>query len=332
MEFLNQPFTWINLIIYALATVLLLVIVLVFVMYAIYGDRKILGWIQYRHGPNRVGPFGLAQTAADVAKLLFKEEFIPSNAQKTMFIIGPVLAYFPAFSVIAVIPFSETIYFTNLNVGLLYYVALSSITISGILLGGWASNSKYSILGGMRSVAMMVSYEVPLIMSFLGIVLISGSLNLVDIVHTQQEGMWNIFPQFIAFIVCLIAGNAEISRTPFDITEAENELVAGYSTEYSGFRFAMYYLAEYVYLFAFSALLVVLFFGGWDAPFGLDFIPGIVWFIIKFSIFVFYFMWVRGTWPRAKINQVMGFAWKILIPLALFNILLTAVLKALNVY
>lgn len=332
MGILHEPFSWLNFILMAIYATILLVIVLVFVMYALYGERKILGFMQSRKGPNRVGPLGLLQTVADVIKLLIKEDIIPYKADRFLFYLGPMLAFMPAFAVLAIIPFSETLYFANSNVGLLYYAALSSLTITGILLGGWSSNNKYAIMGGMRSVAQMLSYEVPIILSFLGIALMAGSLNLIDVVNAQQEGMWNIFPQFIGFIVFIIAANAELNRTPFDLPEAENELVAGYFVEYSGFRWAFYMLTEYSYIFALSAMMTVLFLGGWDAPFGLDFIPGIVWFIIKFLILVFYLFWVRATFPRVRIDQLMSFAWKILIPLALLNIVITAVLKALGIF
>lgn len=330
---LEQSFSWTNLLLMTLIAVAMLLVVLVFVVYAIYAERKVIGWIQVRNGPNRVGPFGLLQTVADVLKLLMKEDIVPAKVDKFLFLIAPIIAYTPAFAIIAVIPYSENVYFADVNVGLLYYGALSSITITGILLAGWASNNKYSIMGGMRSVAQMVSYEVPLIMSFVGIVLMTGSLNLREIVQAQIDGVWFIFPQFLGFVVFLIAGNAELNRTPFDLPEAENELVAGYFVEYSGFRFAFFMLTEYVYMFALSSLMVVLFLGGWDAPFwGPDFVPGGFWFFIKFLILVFYLFWVRATFPRVRTDQLMGFAWKVLIPLALFNVMLTAVLKTLNIY
>lgn len=333
---LDQPFTWLNLLIMVLVAVVVLLIVLVFVMYAIYFERKVVGWIQVRNGPNRVGPMGLFQTVADVLKLLIKEDVVPDKVDRFLFLIAPIIAYTPAFAIIAVIPYSENLYFANVNVGLLYYGALSSITITGILLGGWASNNKYSIMGGMRSVAQMVSYEVPLIMSFLGVVLMTGSLNLREIVQAQVDSnVWFIFPQILGFVIFLIAGNAELNRTPFDLPEAENELVAGYFVEYSGFRFAFFMLTEYVYVFAMSSLMTVMFLGGWDAPFGLEkyiAIPGIIWFILKFLLLVFYLFWVRATFPRVRTDQLMGFAWKVLIPLALFNVMLTALLKTLNIY
>ncbi len=332
MSLLFEPFSWLNFVLMAIFATILLVIVLVFVMYALYGERKVLGFMQSRKGPNRVGPLGLLQSVADVLKLLLKEDIVPYKADSFLFRLGPILAFMPAFAILAIIPFSENLYFANSNVGLLYYGALSSLTITGILLGGWSSNNKYAIMGGMRSVAQMLSYEVPIILSFLGIALMAGSLNLIDVVHAQQEGMWNIFPQFIGFVVFVIAANAEVNRTPFDLPEAENELVAGYFVEYSGFRWAFYMLTEYAYIFALSSLMTVLFLGGWDAPFGLDFIPGIIWFMLKFLLLVFYLFWVRATFPRVRIDQLMSFAWKILIPLALFNIVITSVLKVLGIF
>lgn len=332
MEILSQPFSWLNLLILIIVAAIVLVILLVFVMYALYAERKVIGSIQVRNGPNRVGYKGLLQSEADVFKLLIKEDIIPKKVDRFLFYLAPIIAFAPVFAILAVIPYAENVYFANSNVGLLYYGALSSLTITGILLAGWSSNNKYAIMGGMRSVAHMVSYEVPLILSFLGIVLMTGSLNLIDIVHAQQDGMWNIGPQFLGFIVFIIAGNAELNRTPFDLPEAENELVAGYFVEYSGFRWAFFMLTEYSYIFALSSLMTVLFLGGWDAPLGLDFIPGIIWFIIKFLLLVFYLFWIRATFPRVRIDQLMGFAWKVLIPLALFNVLLTAVLKTFNVF
>lgn len=332
MAILAQPLTWLNLLLMVVFAAILLVILLVFVMYALYGERKVLGWIQVRNGPNRVGPGGLLQSVADVFKLLIKEDIVPRNVDRFLFYLAPIIAFTPAFAVLAIIPFSENLFFANSNVGLLYYGALSSLTITGILLAGWSSNNKYAIMGGMRSVAQMVSYEVPIILSFLGIALMAGSLNLIDIVNAQKAaGMWNIFPQILGFIVFVIAANAELNRTPFDLPEAENELVAGYFVEYSGFRWAFFMLTEYSYIFALSALMTVIYLGGWSAPFGLTFIPGIVWFIVKFLILVFYLFWVRATFPRVRIDHLMGFAWKVLIPLALLNVVVTATLKLFGI-
>jgi NADH-quinone oxidoreductase subunit H len=309
-----------------LAPVLLLVIVLGFVTYAILFERKVIGWMQNRIGPNRVGPWGMLQTVADVFKLLIKEDVIPEKADSALFKLAPVIAFVPAFAVLAVIPFTETWRFTDFAVGLLYYLAISSITIIGILVGGWASNNKYALLGGMRSAAQMISYEIPLVMSVVGIIMTTGSLNLNDIVHSQKH-VWFIFPQIVGFIVFLVASVSELNRTPFDLPEAESELVAGYHVEYTGFRFAFFMLTEYVYVFAMASLTTVLYLGGWNAPFGLTIIPPIIWFILKFLLVVFFLFWLRATMPRIRVDQLMQFAWKVLLPLAIFNIFLTAVLK-----
>lgn len=306
--------------------IILLFVVLGFVTYAILAERKVIGWIQGRIGPNQVGPWGLLQTVADILKLLIKEDTIPKNADHSLFKLAPIIAFVPAFAVLAVMPFSPQIQFADIGVGLLYYMAVSSITTIGILIGGWASNNKYALLGGMRSAAQMISYEIPLVLSVVGIVMTVGSLNLNEIVAAQQK-TWFIFPQIIGFVVFIIASVSELNRTPFDLPEAESELVAGYHVEYSGFRFAFFMLAEYVYIFAMSSLTTVLFLGGWNAPFGLTFLPGIVWFLIKFSLVVFFLYWVRATMPRIRVDQLMQFAWKVLLPITLANIVITAVLK-----
>lgn len=310
--------------------VILLLIVLGFVTYAIYFERKVIGWMQARIGPNQVGPWGLLQTVADVMKLWMKEDIIPEKADKFLFRLAPIIAFVPAFAILAVIPFTDQIQFSDIGVGLLYYLSLSSITIIGILIGGWSSNNKYSLLGGMRSTAQMISYEVPLVMAVVGVIMSSHSLNLEQIVLAQRE-VWFIFPQFIGFFVFLIASLAELSRTPFDLPEAESELVAGYHVEYTGFRFAFFMLTEYVYVFAMASLTTVLYLGGWQAPFGLTFIPPIVWFILKFICIVFFLFWLRASFPRLRADQLMQFAWKVLLPLALFNIFLTAIMKEIPV-
>lgn len=326
---LSEGLTLTNFLIFFAGGVALLLIVLGFVTYAIYFERKVIGWMQLRIGPNRVGPLGLLQSVADVTKLLLKEDTIPTAADRPLFILAPVLAFVPAFAVLATIPFSETLYNADINVGLLYYIALSTISTIGIVMGGWASNNKYALLGGMRSAAQMISYEVPLVMSVLGVILLSGSLNLREIVAAQQH-MWFIIPQFIGFVVFLIAAISELNRTPFDLPEAESELVAGYHVEYSGFRFAFFMLAEYVYVFAIASLMTILFLGGWYPPFAfLGFIPGILWFIFKMAAVVFFLFWIRATLPRVRVDQLMGFGWKVLLPVALLNIVLTAVVKEL---
>ncbi|MGA9226555.1 MAG: NADH-quinone oxidoreductase subunit NuoH [Mesobacillus sp.] len=320
----------INFGIFFLLAVVLLLVILGFVTMAILAERKVLGFMQGRYGPAHVGgKWGLLQSVADVLKLLVKEDLIPKLADKPLFIIAPVIAFAPSFMVMATIPLTDELQFADLNVGFLYYIAISGLTIVGMLMAGWASNNKYSLLGGMRAAAQMISYEIPLVMSVLGIVLLSGSLNLNEIVEAQGSKGWFIIWQPIAFIVFFIAATAELNRVPFDLAEAENELVAGFHTEYSGFRWAMFMLAEYVYMFAMSALIVVLFLGGWlPLPF-LGFIPGAVWFSLKFSLVVYILIWFRATFPRIRADQLMEFAWKVLLPVALANIFLTALIKEL---
>jgi NADH-quinone oxidoreductase subunit H len=329
-EFLNSSPGLINFGIFFLLAVVLLLVILGFVTMAILAERKVLGFMQGRYGPAHVGgKWGLLQSVADVLKLLVKEDLIPKLADKPLFIIAPVIAFAPSFMVMATIPLTDELQFADLNVGFLYYIAVSGLTIVGMLMAGWASNNKYSLLGGMRAAAQMISYEIPLVMSVLGIVLLTGSLNLNEIVEAQSSGGWFIIWQPIAFIVFFIAATAELNRVPFDLAEAENELVAGFHTEYSGFRWAMFMLAEYVYMFAMSALITVLFLGGWlPLPF-LDFIPGAVWFSLKFSLVVYILIWFRATFPRIRADQLMEFAWKVLLPVALANIFLTALIKEL---
>ncbi|HDR4571362.1 TPA: NADH-quinone oxidoreductase subunit NuoH [Bacillus cytotoxicus] len=326
---LESSTSWSNFFIFFGLAVLLLFAVLGFVTYGILAERKVMGFMQGRVGPNQVGGrFGLLQTVADVLKLLLKEDSIPKAADKPLFILAPIIAFAPAFMVLAVIPFTSQFQFADIGVGLLYYIAISGITTIGVLTGGWASNNKYSLLGGMRAAAQMISYEIPLVMSVIGIVLLTGSLNLNEIVASQEK-VWYIFAQPIGFIIFLIAAVAELNRTPFDLPEAESELVSGYHTEYSGFRWAFFMLAEYVYLFGMASLMTVLFLGGWNPVLFLDFIPGAVWFALKFSAVVFLFIWFRVTFPRMRGDQLMEFGWKVLLPIALANIFLTALIKEL---
>ncbi|WP_078378630.1 NADH-quinone oxidoreductase subunit NuoH [Sutcliffiella halmapala] len=328
-DLLHSAPSWTNFFIFfGLATALLLA-VLGFVTYGILAERKVMGFMQGRMGPNQVGgPWGLLQTVADVLKLLIKEDTIPKEADRPLYILAPVIAFTPAFLVLAVIPFTDKFQFADIGVGLLYYIAISGITTVGVVAAGWASNNKYSLLGGMRAAAQMISYEVPLVMSVIGVVLLAGSLNLNDIVGAQGDIAWFILLQPVGFIVFVIASVAELNRTPFDLPEAESELVAGYHVEYSGFRWAFFMLAEYVYLFAMASLTTVLFLGGWLAPFGfLEFIPGAVWFALKFSVVVFVLIWIRVTFPRLRADQLMEFGWKVLLPVALANIFFSAIIK-----
>ncbi len=305
----------------------LLMMVLGFVTYAILAERKVMGFMQLRIGPNRVGgPFGLLQTVADVLKLLLKEDTIPKAADRPLFMLAPVIAFAPAFMVLAVIPFSESLRFSDIGIGLLYYIAISGISTIGVLMGGWASNNKYALLGGMRSAAQMISYEVPLVMSVIGVILLTGSLNLIQIVEAQ-ENIAFLFVQPLAFVIFMITSVAELNRTPFDLPEAESELVAGYHVEYSGFRWAFFMLSEYVYLFAMASITTIVFLGGWNPIPYLEFIPGVIWFALKFSLIVFFLIWLRATLPRLRADQLMSFGWKVLLPLALLNIFISAVIK-----
>ncbi|MED0685726.1 NADH-quinone oxidoreductase subunit NuoH [Anoxybacillus ayderensis] len=328
-QLLQSTPSWTNVAIFFAIGVGLLLVVLGFVTYGILAERKVMGFMQGRIGPNQVGGrWGLLQTVADVLKLLLKEDTIPKAADRPLFILAPVIAFAPAFMVLAALPFTDALQFADIGVGLLYYIAVSGLTTIGVVTGAWASNNKYALLGGMRAAAQMISYEVPLVMSVIGVILLSGSLNLNDIVEAQKD-VWFIVVQPIGFLVFLVAAVAELNRTPFDLPEAESELVAGFHVEYSGFRWAFFMLAEYVYFFAMAALTTVLFLGGWHPLLFLDFIPGAVWFALKFSLVVFLFIWFRITFPRVRADQLMEFGWKVLLPVALVNIFVTALVKQL---
>jgi NADH-quinone oxidoreductase subunit H len=328
-QLLNSVPSWTNVAIFFGLGAALLLVVLGFVTYGILAERKVMGFMQGRYGPNHVGGrWGLLQTVADVLKLLLKEDTIPKAADRPLFILAPILAFAPAFMVLAVLPFTDAFQFADIGVGLLYYIAVSGLTTIGVVTGGWASNNKYALIGGMRAAAQMISYEIPLVMSVLGIVLLTGSLNLNDIVAAQKD-VWYIFTQPVAFIVFLVAAVSELNRTPFDLPEAESELVAGFHVEYSGFRWAFFMLAEYVYFFAMAALTTILFLGGWHPVMFLDFIPGPVWFALKFSAVVFVLIWFRATFPRLRADQLMELGWKVLFPVALANIFVTALVKEL---
>lgn len=328
-QLLQSTPSWTNVAIFFAIGVGLLLVVLGFVTYGILAERKVMGFMQGRIGPNQVGGrWGLLQTVADVLKLLLKEDTIPKAADRPLFILAPVIAFAPAFMVLAALPFTDALQFADIGVGLLYYIAVSGLTTIGVVTGAWASNNKYALLGGMRAAAQMISYEVPLVMSVIGVILLSGSLNLNDIVKAQKD-VWFIVVQPIGFLVFLVAAVAELNRTPFDLPEAESELVAGFHVEYSGFRWAFFMLAEYVYFFAMAALTTVLFLGGWHPLPFLGFIPGAVWFALKFSLVVFLFIWFRITFPRVRADQLMEFGWKVLLPVALVNIFVTALVKQL---
>lgn len=372
-----------------LATVKIVIVLLVLagiVAYLVYMERKVLAFIQARLGPMRVGPWGLLQPVADGIKLLLKEDIIPAGADKWVFLLAPVISVVAAFTVFAVIPFAGNFFITDVNIGILFILAVSSLGIYGIILGGWSSNSHYPLLGALRASAQLVSYEVAAGMAVVGVLLISNSLSMVEIVQNQQKmGIWNIFLQPVAFVIYVIAMLAETNRNPFDLPEAESELTAGFHTEYSGFRFALYFLAEYTNMVLVSCIAVTLFLGGWLRPFpnvrALDFlrympavaligaaafilwlglksrvaaeryvfaglavmcvllagviaippvlatIQGIFWFFVKVLAFLYAFIWYRGTFPRYRYDQLMNVGWRVMIPLALANVILTAILR-----
>jgi NADH-quinone oxidoreductase subunit H len=304
-------------------------VALLIVAYMTLMERKVLGHMQVRFGPNRVGPLGLLQPVADGIKLFFKEDIIIPHANRVIYILAPAAIVVTALLSFAVIPFGDAISIrghsidlvvADVNVGLLYLFAVSSLGVYGVAMGGWASNNKYSLLGSIRSSAEMISYELPLGLSIIGVLMIAGSLSLTKIVEAQSS-VWFILYQPLGFIIYLTSAVAECSRTPFDLVECENELVAGYQTEYSSMKFGMYYLAEYAHILVVSSLAVTLFLGGWQGPF----LPPVIWFLIKVFIFIFFFIWIRATFPRFRYDQLMKFGWKVLFPLSLANILITAV-------
>ena len=294
------------------------------VAYMTYFERKLIGHMQVRLGPMRVGPHGLLQPIADGLKLFLKEDIIPREADKAVFILAPLFALIPAFVVYSVIPISSGFVIANLNIGLLFVVGVSSLGIFGIVMAGWASGSKYSMLGGFRSAAQMISYEIFLGFALVGPLMLAGSLNMLDIVEAQKE-MWFIVYQPLAFVLFFIAGLAETNRIPFDLPEAETELVAGFHTEYSGMKFAFFFLAEYANMMVVCSIAAVVFFGGYLGPGA----PGAHWFILKVFIGMFFMMWLRATLPRLRYDQLMGLGWKLMFPLALANIFLTGLLMYL---
>lgn len=297
----------------------------------VWVERRLIGIWQDRLGPNRVGPFGVLQSLADLLKILGKDEFVPNFADKFIFIAAPLIAAVTVLMSFVVIPFSDSITISNLNIGLLFFLAMTSLAVYGVVLAGWASKSKYALLGSMRAAAQTISYEVFMGLSVMGVVMVSGSFNLRDIVIAQQDG-WFISHQVLGFFVFLVAGIAESHRLPFDLPEAETELTAGFHTEYSGLKFALFFLGEYLGVTLISAMSVTLFFGGYLPPAFLptmigDFIPGLLWFIGKVFVLISFFILLRTSLPRPRFDQLLAFGWKVMLPLALFNLLLTAVLK-----
>ena len=302
---------------------------MLFVAYFTFAERKIIGYMQVRIGPNRVGPKGWLQPIADAVKLMFKEIVIPSNANKTLFLIAPMLTLGPALAAWAVFPFDEGLVLSDINAGLLYLLALTSVGVYGVIIAGWASNSKYSFLGSMRSAAQIVSYEIAMGFALVGVLVAAGSLNLGEIVRAQQGegGLFNWFwlPLLPLFLIYFISGVAETNRAPFDVAEGESEIVAGFHVEYSGMPFAVFFLGEYANMILVSALTALLFLGGWLSPFHgwpllgplFDWVPGLVWLILKTAFVGFFYLWLRATFPRYRYDQIMRLGWKVFIPITI---------------
>ena len=341
---------WVYILASIIKSAVVLGVLLTAVAYTVWLERKVVGHMQNRWGPTRVGPFGLLQPAADGIKFLFKEDLTPPHVYKPLYIAAPMIAVIFALTSIAVIPFGNPVQVgnysiplqitTDVNIGLLLILGVTSIGVYGVALAGWSSNNKYSLLGGLRASAQMVSYEISLGLSLVGVLIMSGSFSLNDIVRAQQGHFlgiiprWNIFHgQFLGFFIYLIAAYAETNRIPFDLPEAETELVAGYHTEYSAMKFAMFFMAEYANMITVACLATLMFLGGWNGPifgpYALQVILPVFWFVAKVFVFLFLYIWVRGTLPRFRYDQLMAFGWKFLLPLALFNLLATAIAVAL---
>jgi NADH-quinone oxidoreductase subunit H len=325
---------------------ILLNAVLVAVTYMVLLERKVIAWVQVRLGPMRVGPYGVLQPIADAVKLMIKEDITPRRADKWVFTAAPILALVPALVVFAVIPFGPevtifgypvTLYIADINVGLLYVVSVASIGVYGLILAGYASNSKYPLLASLRASAQLISYEVAVTMTLVSMIVMSGTLSMVGIVRAQEDAhLWFGFVQPVALVIFFIGGLAETNRAPFDLPEAEQELTGGFHTEYSGMRFALFFLAEYANMIVVSSVAVTLFFGGWLRPFPnvaalgfLDWIPAWIWFVGKTFVFLYIFLWIRATLPRYRYDQLMRLGWKVLIPLAIANVIVTATAKVL---
>ena len=307
------------------------------VAYFTFAERKVIGYMQSRVGPNRVGPSGLLQPFADVFKLLFKEIIVPANANKVLFIIAPMLTLIPAFVAWAVVPFSDWLVLADIDAGLLYILAMTSIGVYGVIIGGWASNSKYAFLGALRSAAQIVSYEIAMGFALVGVIILAGSLNISTIVEAQSGGLfaWFWLPLLPLFVIYFISGVAETNRAPFDVAEGESEIVAGFHVDYSGAAFSLYFLAEYANMILISALAALLFMGGWMSPVaGLPVIgePGVHWFLIKMFGFMFLFLWFRATFPRYRYDQIMRLGWKVFIPITIVWILVAGVFRVTGIY
>ena len=324
---------------YIIKTLISILVVIVplflIVAYVTYSERKIIGFMQSRMGPMRVGPSGLLQPIADVLKLVSKEIIIPTNANKGIFLTAPMLMLIPSLLVWSVIPLSEYFIISNINAGLLFILALTSLSVYGVILAGWASNSKYAFLGSMRSAAQIIAYEIAMGFALVGVLMLSGSLNLQNIIYAQSGSLFNWYwlPLFPLFLIYFIAGVAETNRAPFDVSEGESEIVAGFHVEYSGMAFAMFFLAEYMNLILISILCSIMFFGGWLSPFQgtlidsyLSFIPGFFWLSLKTLIFIFIFLWLRATLPRYRYDQIMRLGWKVFLPITIIWIFLEGIM------
>jgi NADH-quinone oxidoreductase subunit H len=331
MSFFDQALYMIFLLLKILAIVVPLILT---VAYYTYFERKVIGYMQIRRGPNRIGPLGLFQPFADVFKLLLKEIVLPDKANKFLFVLAPVLSLAPAFAVWAVVPFDDWMVLANVDAGLIYILAMSSLGVYGLIIAGWASNSKYAFLGAMRSAAQMVSYEIAMGFALVGVLLLAGSLNLREIVLAQQGGIldWYWLPLLPLFVVYLISGVAETNRAPFDVAEGESEIVAGFHVEYSGAAFAVFFLAEYANMILISGLTAVMFAGGWLSPFqGIPFLGdtilgqgSIFWFLAKTVFFMFLFLWWRATFPRYRYDQIMRLGWKVFVPITIVWVMVAA--------
>ncbi len=336
-----MPETWLDQLLYMVILLLKIIAIVVplilAVAYYTYFERKVIGYMQIRRGPNRIGPLGLAQPFADVFKLLLKEIVLPANSNKFLFLLAPILSLAPAFAAWAVVPFDDWMVLANIDAGLLYILAMSSLGVYGMIIAGWASNSKYAFLGALRSTAQMVSYEISMGFALIGVLILAGSLNLSEIVLAQQGGVldWFWLPLLPLFIVYIISGLAETNRAPFDVAEGESEIVAGFHVEYAGSGFAIFFLAEYANMILISALTALMFTGGWLSPFegipvlGDTFLGegSIFWFLGKTVVFMFIFLWVRATFPRYRYDQIMRLGWKVLIPITIFWVMITAVIS-----
>jgi NADH-quinone oxidoreductase subunit H len=335
-----------NLVIPLLKILIVLNATLVGVTYMVLLERKVIAWAQSRLGPMRVGPYGILQPVADAVKLMIKEDITPVRADKWVFTAAPIISMVPALIIYAVIPFGDkarlfgrdiTLYITDINVGLLYIVSVASVGVYGIILAGYSSNSKYPLLASLRASAQLISYEVAVTLTLVSVIMVAGSLSMVQIVRSQASSqVWFLFVQPLAFAIFFIGGLAETNRAPFDLPEAEQELTGGFHTEYSGMRFALFFLAEYANMIVVSSVATTLFLGGWLRPFPnvaalgfLDVIPGWTWFLIKSFVFLYVFIWVRATLPRYRYDQLMRLGWKVLIPLAILNLVVTGIVKVL---